>query len=145
MDPKASWYLLVSGMIMAAACLAGCTKTDPSGRQAISGTVTLQGKPLDRGTISFTSLDPKVAALTGAMIKDGKFSVSADKGLPPGTYRVRISSADTGSVGTASGAEAPGESGPAAKERIPPEFGTQSKQEVTITKDGKNYFEFNIP
>jgi hypothetical protein len=124
--------------------VAGCGKSDPSGRVAISGSVTFQGKPLDQGTIQFTSADAGgKAAISGGMIKDGKFSVPADKGLPPGKYRVQISSPDTGSAGAAPAM--PGDPAPVAKERIPPEYsGHDSKQEVTVNASGKNHFEFDI-
>jgi len=123
--------------------LAGCGRDNPLGRVALSGTVTFQGKPLDRGTIEFTPLPGSAGVGSGAIIQDGSFDVSADQGLPPGTYRVRIYSAESGSGAAAP--EAPGEHESIAKERIPPEFNSQSTQEVNVTSDGPNTFEFNIP
>jgi hypothetical protein len=135
--------LLAAGVMgVAWAVVIGCGRGDASGRQAVSGTVTLHGAPLDQGEIQFTSLEPGKSEISGAMITSGKFSVPGDKGLPPGKYRVRISSADPGSAAAAP--EMPGEAVEVAKDRIPPEFGAESKQEVTVTKGGPNVFEFNI-
>lgn len=143
MDRKACFLLAASGLIVTMVFVAGCGKSDSSGRLAISGSVTFQGKPLDQGNIQFTSADPSgKQAISGGMIKDGKFSVPADKGLPPGKYRVRITSTDAGS---AAAPAMPGDPAPVAKERIPPEYsGPDSKQEVTVTAGGKNDFQFDV-
>ncbi|MCS7237341.1 MAG: carboxypeptidase-like regulatory domain-containing protein [Thermoguttaceae bacterium] len=122
----------------------GCGGAGAGGKVAISGTVTLKGQPLDRGTVTFTSVDPSKQLMAGAQITNGKFSIPADQGLPPGRYRVRFS-APAGGPQVAPG-EAPGDSSVVAEERIPPEWGAQSTQEVEI-KPGQSsaMFEFNIP
>jgi len=144
MDRRACFSLAASALVVAMVVVVGCSKSDSGGRMAISGTVNFQGKPLDRGSIQFTSADPGgKAAISGGMIQDGKFTLPADQGLAPGKYRVRITSPDTSATGPAPAM--PGESGPVAKERIPPEFsGPESKQEVTVTAGAKNHFEFDI-
>jgi hypothetical protein len=143
MDRKTCLLLAASGWILALVCVAGCGKGDSSGRVAISGSVTFQGKPLDQGTIQFTSADPGgKQAISGGMIKDGKFGLPADKGVPPGKYRVRITSTD---AGAAAAPAMPGDPAPVAKERIPPEYSSpDSKQEVTVTAGGKNEFQFDV-
>jgi hypothetical protein len=72
--------------------LAGCGPRNPLGRQAIAGRVTLDGEPLDQGTVGFS---PTAAhgVTSGAMVQNGRFAISAQKGLPPGKYVVRINSA----------------------------------------------------
>jgi len=120
----------------------GCGQGGASGRQAISGTVTFQGKPLEQGTIQIISMDPGKQAISGGMIKGGKFSIAADKGLAPGKYRVRISSPEEGSGAAPA---MPGDPAPVAKERIPPEYsGPESKLEIEVTKGGKNEFKLEI-
>ncbi len=137
-----TWRWRVCAVVLIAALgLGGCGKSDPLGRQAVSGTVNFQGKPLDQGSILFTPLDPKQGTPAGATIQGGKFSIPAQKGLAPGKYRVGISSPEGGGAAP----EMPGESEPTAKERIPPEWrGETSKQEITVSKDGKNHFEFDV-
>jgi hypothetical protein len=62
----------------------------------VSGKVTMQGKPLDAGTLTFVSLDqktPKVVSTTIA--KGGTYSL---KDLPPGKYAVAIAGEKAGIV-----------------------------------------------
>jgi len=132
-------------MIALLTSLTGCGEEDTQGRMAISGIVTFEGKPLDRGTIEFTSVG-EATAHTGTMIEDGSYDIPARQGLQPGKYLVRISSvADDPNVAP----EMPGMTGEGgvtvAQDRIPAEYNTESKQEVTIESDGPNEFDFNIP
>jgi hypothetical protein len=123
----------------------GCEQGGADGRLAVSGTVTFEGAPLDQGSIEFTSTGEGPAVFTGAMIENGKYSVPAGQGLPPGTYLVKISSAAEDP--SAPAPEMPGmpeEGAEGAQERIPAEYNTESTQEVTVTADGENKFDFNI-
>jgi len=118
----------------------GCGSSD-DGRQALSGTVTFQGKALPQGSIEFAAKD--ASAQTGTTIEDGKFSIPASKGLLPGSYRVRIySSSETESE--------PGPPGPEserqfAKELIPAEFNVNSTLTRDVKDGGDNVFKFKIP
>jgi hypothetical protein len=138
--------VVANGLLIALLALSilGCGGAPSDGKVAISGTVTLKGQPLDRGTITFSSVDASKQLMTGGQIVNGQFDIPAKDGLPPGRYRVRISSA-AGGAQVAPG-EAPGESNTVAEERIPPEWGSQSTQEVEI-KPGERRatFKFDIP
>src|SRR5262249_35444301 len=83
------------GVILAMFVLlfAGCGSR--SDRLAVSGEVTLDGSPVDEASIRLTSTGNGKLFASGAMIQNGKFHVPQEKGLPPGTYRVEISSPDT--------------------------------------------------
>jgi hypothetical protein len=110
--------------------------------------VTLQGKPLDLGTIGFypTAGPTRGVPFTpgGALIKNGKYVVPRDPGLAPGKYKVVISSGD-GKTPAASD-EPPGPSGNfTSKDRIPGEYNIDTKLEVEVTKEGPNQFDFKIP
>jgi hypothetical protein len=130
--------LLVSFVSLLATGI-GCGPSDP--REAVSGTVTLDGKPLDQGTIEFVPTAQGV--LSGGVISGGKFDVPADRGLPPGTYTVRIYSADPPSGATAS--PDPGGGGyPMAKDRIPPKYNSESNVTAEVTAGGENHFTFEV-
>lgn len=133
------WTALVCLTIVA---VAGCGGGDPLARQAVSGTVTFKGQPLDKGTITFLPADPQGKGMGGATITNGQFSLPAAQGLPPGRYRVQISS-PTGGAEVTPG-EAPGESSKLAEERIPASWNTESKHEITVEKGGANKFDFHI-
>ncbi len=140
------WQLLVALVALSSATLVGCRAR--SDRLAISGEVTLDSAPLDEGSIRFTSIGTggtgKLFA-SGGMIKNGKFYVPQEKGLPPGTYRVEISSPDTAAPPVVYKG-APGEPmlPPTAPERIPVEYNSNSKQTIELATGGNNDFKFNI-
>jgi hypothetical protein len=116
-----------------------------SDRLAISGKVSLNGAPLDLGSIRFTSVGGEKMYASGAMVKDGEYHIPQPKGLPPGTYRVEINSPDTKAPLVAY-RPAPGEpvAAPTAPERIPPEYNTDSKQTVEVSAANENQFVFDI-
>ena len=144
---KIFWLGAVLVSCLGVALVTGCDQGETGGRLAISGNVTFQGSPLDQGTIEFTSTGEGPAALTGAMIQGGSYEVPAAQGLPPGTYRVRISSvAEDASAPPPEMPGMPGEGGGEAQERIPAEYSSpESEQQVTVTSDGANQFDFDIP
>ncbi len=121
----------------------GCGPDNPLGRLAISGTVQLRGEPLDQGSIEFAPTEGGPNVTSGGRIEDGEFSIPAHQGLPPGTYLVRISSAEV--TGEPIEPEFPGASPVVALERIPAEYNAQSDKRVTISEDGANVLEFDIP
>lgn len=132
---------VAASVILASA--AGCGGGDPLQRQAVSGTVTFKGQPLDKGTIQFLPADPQAKGSPGgATITNGQFSLPAAQGLAPGKYRVQISSPVGGAEPGPE--EAPGESSKLAEERIPASWNTESKHEITVEKGGANKFDFKI-
>ena len=130
--------LVVAGLFV----ITGCgSSTD---RLSISGKVTLDGVPLDRGSIRFSSSDGQHLMATGAMIRDGQYSIPEGKGLLPGMYHVQITSPDLNAPPVMAPATASGPSYPVPPERIPPEYNADSKQTVEVTTDGDNLFVFDI-
>ncbi len=125
-----------AGVGLLAVLLAGCG--DGDGRQAVSGTVTFKGQPVD-GSIDFI---PAAGAGTqaGAVIEKGRYSIPRDKGLVPGTYKVMIFSPDNKEVTPDPGGN------PflaKAKERIPAEY----NEKTTLTREvkpGGNTFDFTL-
>ena len=115
---------------------------DSSGRQPVAGMITLKGQPLAEGTISFASKAMTPEIFSGALIKEGRFTVPAQAGLLPGSYVVRISAPQCRTV-AAEGA--PGVAGPPAMELVPPEFNAASKLEFQVQSGTKNQLELNIP
>ncbi len=67
--------------------LTGCGS---SSRNALQGSVTLDGEPVKTGTISFLPAAGTSGNSSGGEIKDGKYSIPAEVGLQPGEYRVTI-------------------------------------------------------
>ena len=121
--------------------LFGCSP-ETGGREALSGTVTLKGAPLESGTIQFDAVDG--SGMGGATITAGKYEIPAEKGLQPGKYTVRVSAVQGGAVVE----EAPGDSMAVEaenKETIPAEFNTESTVTMEVTAGGGNTFDLDIP
>ena len=116
----------------------GCGEASGS-RRAVQGSVKLRGVPLDNGTITFFKSKQQAG---GALIKDGAYSLPAPQGLDPGKYLVRINSMEP--VAFTPEDYAAGKTPPEAKDRIPPAFNTESKQEVEVKETGVNQFDFAV-
>jgi len=74
--------LLLLGLFVVSGC-------GGSSRAGVEGKVTFNGSPLEAGMISFL-VEADRPDSGHAAITDGKYALAADKGPPPGTYRVEI-------------------------------------------------------
>lgn len=131
--------LVMFGCVVASFFAVGCSD-EGAGRLAVKGTVTFQNTPLDKGNIQFEKVDKENPHRGGATIEAGRFAIPRNQGLKPGTYLVRISAADATQKEEN---QAPGDSRQLAKDRIPPEWNTNSTQKIEV-KDGSTEFTFDI-
>lgn len=136
---------VVAALAIAASAGCGDGPEDNLPRRAVYGTVSLDGKPLDQGVISFTPEAQGTNPVTGGgVISSGSFSIPQDRGLTPGTYKVAIS-ADT-SVPPVAAGQAPGAT-PKVKAKvtspIPAKYNTQSTLEAEV-KDGSTSLKFDL-
>jgi hypothetical protein len=132
---------LFLGAVAAAALAAGCGSDNPLGRKAISGTVTLDGKPLDKGAIELHPIDGGVQS--GEQISAGKYSMSSKTGPSVGKYRVVIY--DTYETPPLPPGHMPGDDlPPPPKPKVPPQWNSKSKQEIEVKAEGPFKFDFDI-
>ncbi len=131
--------LAVALFVLSALGLAvGCSgTTDDLPREAVTGTVTLDGAPLPSGSISF-SPDGGGPGGGGGTIKDGRFSIARDVGLPPGNYTVAINSSKPREDRTKPAQAGGGKAVDVAKELIPTKYNSKSTLKVEIKKGGGN-------
>jgi hypothetical protein len=123
---------------------AGCGSGDGLHRRAISGIVTLDGRPLEGGAILLepTSFDSGTGTAVGATIRRGEFTVPRAQGPIPGRYRVRIYAS--------SGVQAPPREGQTDKarrpmvERIPDVYNTRSELRAEVRAQGRNRYRFEL-
>jgi len=114
------------------------------GRQAVSGTVTLDGAPLAQGSISFQPTEQGKTS-SGAVVSEGQYSIARDQGLPPGKYRVVINAVKPGTGQTLPEGGLPGdETGPPPEELIPADWNTKSENFVEVTDSGAAEFKHEI-
>ena len=117
--------------------LPGCGSNNS--RVPISGQVTFKGASVVEGAIQFFPQDVNKGDATGAMIRDGRYSIGEEHGLPPGIYAVRISAPNFKGKRPL-GTDLPG-SPYLAAELIPEKYNQKSTLtvEVTIGSPGKMY------
>jgi hypothetical protein len=130
--------VLLCGMI-----LAGCDGGDGLARQAVSGTATLDGQPLAQGSIQFvTAADGDAPVMSGgSLIRDGRYEITEDQGLVPGTYRVSINATRGGGR---SGAETPVDAGPVPQDMIPAKYNAKSTLAAEVKEGGSNQFDYDL-
>ena len=125
-----------SSLFCLLALLAGC---GPSYDATISGTVTMDGSPLTKGTVSFHPTAGGPVA-TGTIQSDGAFEVqtATTEGLSPGEYKVTVVATDPPPP-SPTGEELPGILLTA------PEFGRLDTTPLTYTVEaGANSFEIPV-
>ena len=123
---------------LTAACallsLVGCSF---DGRMAASGTVTLDGKPLESGLITFLPAPGSDGHSAGGQITNGEFHLPADHGLKPGKYLVTIQSfKPTGRIVQGLMGKVP--------EKVAVKFNEAGKLEATLTVGAANRFDFKL-
>lgn len=129
--------------IMVALAMAGCGGAPTGGRLPISGEVLLDGQPLDEGAIHFEpSVEEKVKMDAGAVIKNGKYQLTTEHGLPPGKYIVSITSSAK-DTRTADEIMKGGPDAEPPKQRIDAKYNSQTTLNVEV-KPGANKFDFKV-
>ena len=122
----------------------GCST---SSRSSVTGTVTLDGQPLDHGTLQLIPDDGNAVKVpSGAVIQNGKYSIPSDPGIPDGTYTVRISSPEPTVAPPGFSIHNPGSLPPPdvkPVDRVPKEWNTESTHKIEVKK-GRNSFVFNV-
>lgn len=119
----------------------GCGPSDGLNRQAMSGTVTVDGQPLTSGAILFEPLTQQSGTAVGATIRRGIFAITRERGAVPGMYRVRIY-ASSGKQAPATARQSERTPRPMI-ERLPARYNAQSdlRAEVVARRGNKYVFE----
>jgi hypothetical protein len=124
--------LAMAALVVLLYGVAGCTKGPKY--YPVSGTVTLDGKPLEHGDIFFVDISGRYGPDPGKIV-DGQFQFKAKAGKK----RVEISASKI-LPGGAKGAG--GE--PVPEEFLSPEYNAQSKLTGEVKPEGPNEFEFQL-
>jgi hypothetical protein len=132
----------VGAVMMASVPSSGCGKGDELDRQSVSGTVTLDGKPLPKGEIQFHPAAENLPVATGSSIVDGQFSIARDQGPTPGPYKVSISAVSGKPPELIGGM--PSGAGTPNKELIPAKYNSQSTLTADVKTGGTNNFPFEL-
>lgn len=136
---------------IAAIALVGCGAEGKGGdtsRKAVSGAVTLDDQPLDKGTVQFIPKDPNLGSPVTATIADGKYAFEKDQGPLPGSYSVRISAlegeeAPVSAIEALENAERPTKK-PAPKERVAAKYNKKTELTAEVRPDGQTTQDFAV-
>jgi hypothetical protein len=141
-------FTRLAGFSCLVLCLAlgGCgAPSDDLPRQALSGTVTLNGQPLEVGIIQFQPASDQEPVPAGAEIKDGAYKVPRDQGVTPGNYRVFITSSGSKNQPALTPAESSGEKMPKVMpDLIPEEYNLKTTLTAKVEAGKDNKFDFDL-
>jgi hypothetical protein len=122
--------------------VAGCGG-DGATRGAVSGKITLDGKPLASGSILFTPIQGTRGTATGGIIKNGAYQISASTGPAIGWNRVKIrATRNTGKM-VPKPFSPPGQMVEEVAEAVAPKFNSDSVLKVDV-KPGENTADFEV-
>jgi hypothetical protein len=140
------WRLSLARFFVATGLAAiGCSaSSDDLPREAVSGTITLDGQPIAGGSIQFApaadSVGPQVGG--GSPIANGQFSIPRENGLVPGAYKVSINAGDAKREEQTKGPVRKGLG--LAKELIPAKYNSQTTLSAEIKKGGSDNLNFEL-
>jgi len=126
---------LVAGLLLAAGC-------GDMRRAAVNGTVLVDGKPLETGSINFFPAEDTTGPTAGARIDNGKYSIAQKNGVVVGKNKVEI----RGLRKTGKRVRDPRFRDQDMDEMevcVPPEYNVQSKVVKTINP-GSNTLDFEL-
>jgi hypothetical protein len=140
MTRRTKTLLSLSAVVCYLFLTAGCG--GDSRRQAIEGTVTLDGQPLETGQISFRPQPGSPGPTAGAPIAQGRFSIKPKGGTFAGGFRVEITASRP------TGRKVPdrftGSPVDEISQYLPAKYNTQSELTAQVKAEGPNRFEFTL-
>jgi hypothetical protein len=124
--------------------LVGCgAELDGPPREAIYGTVTLDGQPLKKGLITFTPAPGGADLVVSSLVIDGEFTLPRSDGPTHGPHRVDIWAKEaTGK--TIKDRNDPENPIVVTREIIPPQYNRNSRLAAEVKPGGDNRFEFDL-
>ena len=137
---------LPTAILLPILALIGCTSetstpTDSYVRVPVSGTVTLEGTPVPKGSIQLTPAEGTKGPVTSAEIIEGKFSIEQANGPTAGKYKVSISGRPTATIKSD---EMPGGTPKLVPEPVPTKYNTASTLETDVPAGGSSTLEFAL-
>ncbi|MCI0361576.1 MAG: hypothetical protein L0211_24085 [Planctomycetaceae bacterium] len=134
----------VLGCLLTAAVLwqGGCSSSP--GTAEVSGTVLLDGQPVEEGSIQFIPVEGTKGAGAGGIIKSGNYHIPRDNGVAVGRNRVELRSFRTSGGKVQDPTGAPGVFTDERVQAFPPEYNDNSTV-VKEVQSGRNVFDFDVP
>ncbi len=139
-------FRLSVALVIAAAIGNGCGREPASPpRFPVTGSVTVNGEPLEAGRIRFSPLAGTATPGTSVGVVNGSYSTTVEEGLMVGSYRVEIEANENlGFELDDDVAYAQRGGKPLPPNPIPPQFNRNSTLEATVIADADNDFPFDL-
>jgi hypothetical protein len=141
MNARSSGAIGIVGLVLTLG--SGCSGGgDGIARQAVSGSVTFDGKPLDHGEIILNPIQAGPSA--GGTVAGGAFKIDRSGGPAAGKYRVMIMSIQP------TGRQVPDVEGPPGSKVaeqanvIPERYNFKTDLEIEVVREGPNQFTFDL-
>lgn len=125
--------------LLASALLAGCGSTP---RLPVSGTVTLDGRPLESGYVVFRPTGKTPGPTAGAEIVDGRFTIEREDGPFAGDFRVEITAQRPSSRQVVD--PETGRATTALEQYLPTRYNQQSELNATIPAESAKELRFAL-
>jgi hypothetical protein len=133
-----SWLLSLASIAMM--LLSGCG----DGKVVVRGMVTVDGQPIDEGSISLEPSDGQ-GPTTGGLIKAGKYELAGSAAVEPGKKIVRIVGLrQTGKMVPAGPPAPKGTLIPQMIQCVPSHYNDQSRLQVDVTPGKANKHDFQL-
>ncbi|WP_165246353.1 hypothetical protein [Paludisphaera soli] len=131
--------LVPAALVVAA--VVGCGDSSEPPRLPVSGKVTLDGKPLPAGQLTFVPLDGRTASV--AEVRDGAFQTDGSTGPAPGRYQVEIYAVESTGK-TIPSPDIPGATIEEERDLVPERYNVKSELTAEVKPDGDNAYEFAL-
>lgn len=112
--------------------VAGCSVRGYEGpqRAAVSGNVSFEGKPIEKGTIHLKPAGNGAAVISTAPITNGRYSISEERGPTFGSYHVSIFGFEA--IESPNADEQDADSSDKSRQYIPTKFNKESSLSIEI-------------
>lgn len=132
--------LLLAFFLVLLPCCAGCSENGPP-RVPVSGRVSIDGKPLEQGTILFVPELGTPGPKSGAEIVKGEFALDGEQGPGIGKLRVKIQNSRDAN---AARYDRPPELIEQSPTPIPNRYNSHSELVIETSETEDNFFEFKL-
>ena len=135
------WRLGFAAVLLLGAVAGGCSRVPR--RFALEGKVTVDGVPLESGSMAWIPLAGTVAPTCGGSITRGRFSIPAPQGAREGQYRVEITA-----TRQSERPDSPSLDGMtmcfSVYQYLPARYNSESDLVATVIRSGKNLYTFEL-
>lgn len=134
-----------TGWLAVAVLVCGCGEGgDGLKREAVSGKVTFNGKPLEQGSIQFLPPQGNQNAGAWGQIVNGAYAIAAAEGPVAGEYSVSITSASSSSGGAATDTPPGDDSGLVDPNAIPEQYNLRTTLKATVEAGKANELNYEL-